>query len=460
MEYDPMPPARRSPEEPRPPAAVRRRRLGADPLRGARHARPRRWLRWALPLAVAAAVGGVAGVGVAAAIHMPRVEALTDFQPGLISRLYDRDGEVFATFARQRRVLLAESEVPELLRQALVAVEDANFYQHGGIDLAAILRAELANLRAGEIVEGAGTLTMQLARELFLTREQTWRRKVEEALLAVEIEKSYTKPQILTLYINLVNVGHGNYGMAAAARYYFDKEVGELTLPEAATLAGIVQQPSRLSPYRRPEMVKERRDHVLSRMLAEGFVTRQEFEAAVATPLLPVSHTPDVPLAPYFAEDIRKHLEATYGTDAVHDGGLQVWTTLDRAMQTAAEEALRDGLQRLDRRRGWRGAVAQVPTAEAATHELSSWTGQPLTPGRWVQGVVVESGPETARVRIEDRELVLDAEGIAWTRRRRPSEVLSPGDVAWFRVEAAAGEAGEDGGDGGGGGGGGFELFL
>lgn len=446
MEHDPTPPRRRPapggaaapPAPPRRAAAVRRR----NPFRGSLHGGPprRRWLRWALPLAAAAVVGGIAGVGVAAAIHMPRVEALADFRPGQISRLYDREGEVFATFARQRRVLLDEGEVPEVLRQALIAVEDANFYQHGGIDLAAVIRAEIANIRAGEIVEGAGTLTMQLARELFLTREQTWRRKIEEALLAVELEKSYTKPQILTMYMNQVNLGHGNYGMAAAARYYFGKEVGELTLPEAATLAGIVWAPGRLSPYRRPDLVKDRRDLVLRRMLAEGYVSREEYEAAVAEPVLVVSHAPELPLAPYFAEDVRKHLEATHGTDAVHDGGLQVWTTLDRRMQAAAEEALRDGLRRLDRRRGWRGAVAQVPAGEVVGHELSSWTGEQVVPGHWYQGLVVEAGPETARVRIEDRELVLDAEGIEWTRRRRPNEVLSRGDVAWFRVEAAEAE--------------------
>jgi penicillin-binding protein 1A len=458
MEYDPMPPAQppaggtagpraQSPTPPRRSAAVRR----GNPFRGSLHSGPRRrgWLRWVLPLAFAVVVGAVAGVGVAAAIHMPRVEALADFQPGQISRLHDREGEVFATFARQRRVLLEEGEVPEVLRQALVAVEDSNFYQHGGIDLAAIIRAELANIRAGEIVEGAGTLTMQLARELFLTRERTWRRKIEEALLAVELEKSYTKPQILTLYMNMVNLGHGNYGMASAARYFFDKDVGELTLPEAATLAGIVQAPSRMSPYRRPELVKERRDHVLSRMLAEGFIDRPEYERAVATPLLVVSHAPDVPLAPYFAEDVRKYLEATYGTNAVHDSGLQVWTTLDRSMQTAAEDALRAGLRRLDRRRGWRGAVAQVPAGEVDEHELSSWTGKQVVPGHWYQGLVLEAGPDTARVRIEERELTLDREGIEWTRRRRPSEVLSRGDVAWFRVEAAAGgETAADAGDG------------
>jgi penicillin-binding protein 1A len=388
-----------------------------------------------LPPAAAVVIGGVAGVGLAAAIHMPRVEALVDFQPGLITRLHDREGRTFATFARQRRVLLDESEVPEVLRQALVAVEDSNFYQHGGVDLAAVIRAELVNLRAGEIVEGAGTLTMQLARELFLTRERTWRRKIEEAFLAVELEKSLSKDQILTLYMNLMNLGHGNYGMASAARYYFDKGVDELTLPEAATLAAIVWAPGRLSPYRRPELVKERRDKVLRRMLDEGYIGREEHDAAVAAPLMVVPHAPDIPLAPYFAEDIRKVLEATYGTDTVHEGGLQVWTTLDTAIQRAAEEALHGGLRRLDHRRGWRGAVAQVPPGEAATHELPAWSGREVAPGPWYQGIVVAAGAEEARVRIEDVTLTLDRSGIEWTRRRRPDDLLSAGDVAWFRLE-------------------------
>ena len=402
-----------------------------------------------LPLLVAAVGGTVAGVAVAAAIHMPEVEEMTDFSPGLITVLYDREGEPFATFARQRRVLLAEDEVPPILRQALVSVEDAGFYRHGGVDLMAVVRAEIANLRAGEIVEGAGTLTMQLARSLFLTREQTWRRKIEEALLAVELEKRYSKDQILTMYMNLVNMGHGNYGMASAARYYFDKDVAALDLHEAATLAGILWAPSRLSPYRRPDLVKDRRDKVLRRMLDEGVIDRRRYDEAVAEPLRVVSHPDETPLAPYYAEDVRKYLERTFGTDEVHEGGLQVWTALDRQMQKAAEDALHAGVRRLDHRRGWRGAVDRIE-GNPATHELPDWTGEPLAAGRWYKGIVVEAGAETATVRIRDRTFTLGREGIRWTRRRSPSDVLSSGDVAWFRVEPAAGEAedGEEGEDG------------
>jgi penicillin-binding protein 1A len=421
-------------------AAAGRGRSGSRRGRLAFRRRAPRWARWTVPLAVALLLGAALGMTVAAAIHMPAVDSLTDYTPGLITELHDHDGEVFASFARQRRILLDETEVPETLRQALVAVEDAHFYQHGGVDLTAIVRAFVSNLRTGDRGEGASTLTMQLARTLFLTRKKTWSRKIEEAMLAVELEKRFSKQQILTLYMNLINVGHGNYGFAAAARYYFDKDVSQLTLPQAAMLAGIVQIPSRMSPYRRPELVRERRNHVLRRMLQEGYIERPEYEAAVAAPLGVVTHAPDVPLAPYFAEDLRKRLESTYGTDAVHEGGLQVWTTLDTSVQRAAETALRDGVLRLDHRRGWRGAPADVGDADPETYELDAWASQPLMPGRWAQGIVLEADHRTARVRIHDQVYEVGRDGIEWTGRRRPSDLLSRGDVAWFRLEGPPGE--------------------
>jgi penicillin-binding protein 1A len=409
-----------------------------------------------VPLALAALVGVVAGVGFAAAIHVPQVEDVQDL-PSLITQVRDRGGDVFGTFSVERRMLMTENEIPPLLRDAVIAIEDPRFFQHGGVDALAVVRAQVANLRAGEIVEGASTLTMQLARDRFLTRDKEWSRKIEEAFLAVEIEKHYTKEQILALYLNVVNVGHGNWGMKAAARYYFNKEVGELTLPEAATLAGIVQIPSRYSPYKRPDLVRARRDRVLAQMLEEGFATRDEYEAAVATPLLVVTHGPRHRLAPYFAEDVRKHLVDAYGEDAVKHAGLQAWTTLDPQIQRSAEAALRDELIRLDHRKGWRGPVAHVDgsAAELAAMELPSWTGVEPEPGRWVQGLVVAADRGEVTVKIEGRSYPLTAAGIAWARRSSPAALLEPGDVVWFRLEASEGEGSEgegertgDGGDG------------
>lgn len=434
----------------------RRPPIGAAAVDGAVSAETlasrRRFFRWTAPIAATVILGVLTGLSVAALIHMPRVDTLAEYNPGLISELRDENGEVFATFARQRRVLLDENEVPEVLAHALIAVEDSNFYSHGGIDLAAIVRAELANLRAGEIEEGAGTITMQLARTLFLTREQTLRRKIEEAFLAVELEKNYSKQQLLTMYMNLMNVSHGNYGFAAASRYYFDKHVGDLELHEAAMLAGIVQIPSRFSPYRRPDLVRKRRDHVLRRMLAEGYVDQQAYEAAVVKPLGVVAQTAELPLAPYFAEDLRQQLESTFGSDAVHDGGLQVWTTLDADVQRAAETALSDGLLGIDHRKGWRGAPAKLEEGEPETADLDAWANQPIAAGRWVQGIVLESTPEIARVRVQEQVYELTVDGIGWTGRKRPSDLLSRGDIAWFRLQApegapAAGEADGEAGE-------------
>jgi penicillin-binding protein 1A len=274
MEHEPLPPR---PSRHNPPAAPQGRRL----------------LRWTWPVLLALLVGAVSGVAIAAAIHVPRVEAMGSFTPSLVTQLLDRNGRAFATFARERRVMLKESEMPQIMQNAVLASEDANFFRHGGIDAMGIARAAFTDLRRGKVVEGASTISMQLARSLFLSRERIWKRKVEEAFLAVELEKTYSKPQILTLYLNLVNLGHGNYGVEAASRYYFDKPAARLTLPEAAMLAGIIPAPSRFSPYRTPDLVLKQRDRVLRRMFEERFIkTQEEYQQALATPLLVTAQQP------------------------------------------------------------------------------------------------------------------------------------------------------------------------
>jgi penicillin-binding protein 1A len=392
-------------------------------------------IRWILPLLVALLVGALTGVAVAAAIHMPRVDALADYTPSLVTQLYARDGSVFATFARERRVMLKAEQIPAMLQQAVLASEDSNFFRHGGIDALGIVRAGLADLRAGKVVEGASTITMQLSRTLFLSRERTWRRKVEEAFLAVELEKNYSKPQLLTLYLNLVNLGHGNYGVEAASRYYFGKPAAKLTLAEAATLVGIIPAPSRYSPYRMKEQVTKNRNRVLRRMFDEGYINRKQHDDAVAQPLLVATQTAEKMFAPYFSEDIRKALEEKYGATALYEGGLQVRTTLDRKIQEATEKAVRSGLLRLDHRRGWRGPIAHLETRDLDSQELPTWSGSEPVPGRWYQGVVMESAGATAQVKIDKNTYTLDAKGITWTRRSTPGSLLKKGDVAWFRLD-------------------------
>jgi penicillin-binding protein 1A len=392
-------------------------------------------LRWTWPVLAALLVGAVTGVAVAAAIHMPRVESLADFAPMLVTQLYARDGSVFTTFARERRVMLKEDEIPQVVQQAVLASEDANFFRHGGIDAAGIARAALVDIRAGKVVEGASTISMQLARILFLSRERTWRRKVEEAFTAVELEKNYSKQQILTLYLNLVNLGHGNYGVEAASRYFFNKPAAKLTLSEAAMLAGILPAPSRYSPYRTPDMVRRQRDRVLRRMLEERFITAEQYQRALKQPLLVTPQRKEEAVAPYFAEDVRKHLEATYGATALYEGGLRVQTTLDPRIQKSAEKGLRAGLLRLDHRRGWRGPITKLEAADLETQTLPSWdTGKPVA-DRWYQGIVLESDAKTASVKIGQEVYTLDAKGMAWTGRKAPNAAVKRGDVAWFRFE-------------------------
>ena len=385
---------------------------------------------------IAALLAAVTGVVVAASIRRPQVDSLDDFVPRLVTRLFDRSSQEFMTYSRENRVLLADGEVPQVLEDAILSVEDSNFYNHGGVDLKGILRAVVTNLRERRIAEGASTITMQLARELFqLSREQNYQRKIEEAFLAVELEKKFSKQQILTMYCNMVNLSQGNYGMEAAARNYFNKSVADLTLAEAATLAGIPQRPTAHNPYRYPEVVTQRRNVVLGRMLAEEKITQEEHEAAVAEPLLVAPRRAERTLGPYYSEEVRRYLIETYGETELYDRGLQIHTTLDRDIQRAAETALHNELVNLDHSKGWRGAPKSLDLEGLVDASLPSWRGREILPGEWYEGIVLESDRRMARVKIAETIYELDAKGIAWTRRSRPEQVLSKGDVAYFRLE-------------------------
>ncbi len=419
MPYDPPLSRTPQPSDRRPARAPLRRRSA---------------LRLLWPLLGAIVLGVLGGVAVAAAIHMPRVDQLAEYTPSLVTQLYDKNGNVFRTFARERRVMLKEREMPLVVEQAVLASEDSNFFQHGGVDPLGIVRASMTDVRKGRVVQGASTITMQLARTVFLTRQRTWHRKVEEALLAVELEKTYSKQQILTLYLNLLNLGHGNYGVEAASRFYFGKPAKDLSIAEAATLAGIIPAPSRYSPYNTPDLVLHQRDRVLRRMLDERYITAAQYQAAVAQPLAVQPQQAQEAVAPYFAEDVRKYLEATYGATELYEAGLQVHTTLDPAIQAAAEHAVQAGLVKLDHRRGFRGPLAKVAEAEIETRTLPTWTHQPPAPGRWVQGLVLASGKTAATVKIGPATYTLDRKGIAWTGHAAPSDLLKRGDVAWFRL--------------------------
>lgn len=322
-------------------------------------------------------LAGVTGVTIAATIHRPEVEGLADFKPPLPTRLLDRHGEVTRTYAREHRHLLDPGDIPPLLRNAVLAVEDAGFYEHGPIDPPAVGRAVLANLRELRWAEGFSTITMQVARHFFLTRNKTVRRKISEIFLAIELEKRFTKDQILALYMNVVtNLGHGNYGFAAAARAYYDKNVDELALVEAATLAGIPRWPSRYDVYRNPEAVLERRNHVLWRMLQEELIDREAFDQARAQPLgIQPPERDEITAGAHFHEEVRRHLASNYGSSKLYEGGLTVETTLDPQIQEATEAVLREHLGRLRQRSGFEDLEGAVVVLETKTGAIRALVG-------------------------------------------------------------------------------------
>lgn len=393
---------------------------------------PARIQRWLLSLGAIALAGALTGIGVASAIRVPRISRLSEFRPHLVTQILDRQGKPFASYARERRHLIREGELPRWVEHAVLAAEDAQFFQHGGIDLKGIVRSAWVNLQRGRPSQGASTITMQLARQLFLTREKSWRRKLEEALLAVEIEKTLSKQQILTLYCNLMFFGQGYYGVEAAARGYFGKTASQLEPHEAALLAGLLQRPSDFNPVRHPEKALQRRNYVLRRMWEEGFLNRAQYQTAVARPIELAVSVPRPELAPYFAEEVRLYLERRYGTETLYGDGLLVRTTLDPQLQKDAEESLREGLIRLDRRRGWRGPLSRSVPTNSTRRQLEELAGRNPVPDEWVPGVVLSSGPGELLVSLGDSSLALPPEAVAWTGRR-PGDILRPGDLAWFR---------------------------
>ncbi len=389
-------------------------------------------------LFVAAVIGGaLLGVFFAFESDLPQVTSLEDFKPNIITQVFARDGSVIGEFAIEKRVVVQFRDIPPVLRNAIVAVEDADFWKHIGINPWRIPGAALANLRSGRYSQGFSTLTMQLTRLLFLTPEKTPERKIKEVILAFQIEKNFTKEEILTLYCNQIYFGHGNYGVEAASRFLFGKPVKDLTLEEAALVAGIAQSPMRQSPIENPERALARRNHVLDRMAEEKYVSREEAEAAKARPIALRLRRDPPSVAPHFVEEVRKYLEREYGSQRIYQGGLRVYTTLDPAAQRAAVKAMRDGLRAIDRRaRGFVRPAASAIGKDGLLPEplhLDEWDW-PFKEGDVVRGVVIASDRLSAVVQVGEYKARLLPADVAWTRRAGVSDALPRGAIAPFRI--------------------------
>src|ERR1700760_1476454 len=306
------------------------------------------------------ALGAVCGLLFVYESDLPEIRALETYRPNVVTEIYADDGQLVGSFALQRRILMTYEQCPKILYNAVTSIEDQHFEEHWGIDFPRIAGAAWRYLLHHRITAGASTITMQLAGNLFLDRsDRSFRRKAQEMLLSLQIERRYTKPQIFTMYANQVYLAHGNYGFAAASQFYFGKPVTDLNIQQAALLAGMVRGPI-YSPLADPARALARRNLVIHQMREEGKISAAEEEAARKTPLGLHLQYPRNDLAPYFFEDIRKYLETTYGTEAVHERGLRVYTTLNIQMQKAANQSIRDGLHAYERRHGWKGNLPNV----------------------------------------------------------------------------------------------------
>lgn len=306
-------------------------------------------------------IGSGTAIGIiwVATRDLPTFDSFQDYQPSLVSRVYADNGEIIGQFFIERRLYTPIDQIPHDLTQAVIAVEDIRFLEHPGLDIIGIARAAWTNLKRGGRFQGASTITQQLARALFLSPERTYQRKIKELILAVKMEWVLTKDQILEMYLNQIYFGHGAYGIAAATLTYFDKSVTELSLPEAAFLAGLPKAPNTYSPYRNPDLAKSRKELVLGRMIEAEFISEEEAQTAMGTTLNYQRQSIER-IASYFIEEVRQHLVKRYGESLVYKGGLQIYTTVNIAMQKLAEKSLQQGLRQLDKRQGWRGPIGHV----------------------------------------------------------------------------------------------------
>jgi penicillin-binding protein 1A len=391
----------------------------------------------------------VCAIGVGAALgllfvyssDLPEIRALEDYRPNVVTELYADDGQPIGTFAIQRRILLTYSQIPKLLKDAVTTTEDQHFDEHWGVDFPRVLEAAWHDVRHHGIKEGASTLTMQLAGGLFLNRsDRSFHRKIQETILAIQIERHYTKEQIFTMYSNQIYLGAGNYGFEAASEYYFSESVGKLTLAQAATLAAIIRGPT-YNPVIHPDRAIARRNLVLSLMAHDHKISQTQAAAAMKEPLALKIATSHNDLAPYFVEEVRQYLEHTYGTAAVHEQGLRVYTTLNVAMQRAADQAVRDGLHSYDRRHGWRGNLPNIleeHTATLESYQNEDWRSA-IQKNDYVNGLVTTVEPTFATIKIGAYRAMLTPADFVWTGRKSPPQLFKVGDIVVVQIKELSG---------------------
>jgi penicillin-binding protein 1A len=370
---------------------------------------------------------------------LPSVEAMRKVEMQVPLRVFTTSGELMAQIGEQRRIPVAYEQIPQLVRQAFLAAEDDEFYTHGGVDYLGILRAAVVNLVSNQKSQGASTITQQAARNMFLTLDKNWRRKLEELFVTWRMEREFSKQEILSLYLNVIYFGQRSYGVAAASETFFGKSLDQLTVSEAATLAGVPQAPSNYNPITNPELAQARRGYVLGRMRKLGFIDSAAYEEARKTQVVARAHNPLFAVeAPYVAEMARLDLRSRFGP-AAESAGYKVYTTIDGRLQTAANRALRIGLIEYDRRHGWRGPAGHADVAgRTKEDQFDGLLDEYSSVGMLWPAVVVSTTDKTARVFIRARGFAqIPWDGLSWARKedgpapKTVAEIMVPGDVVY-----------------------------
>lgn len=412
-----------------------------------------RWSAWATLIFILTMILIITGIYLHMTADMPKISTLADYNPPVVTTVYSDDNKKIAEFYKEFRIVVPLYKIPPMLKDAFISAEDSRFYKHKGIDIQSIIRAFFKNVEARSIVQGGSTITQQVTKSFLLTPERSYKRKITEAILAYKIDKTFSKDEILFLYLNQIYLGHGAYGVEAASQKYFGKSVEDLNLAECAILAGLPQAPSRYSPHKDKEKSRQRQIYVLNRMLEEGYITKTQYEEALNAKIeIKSRQNLFQEVAPHFSEHVRRYVEKKYGADILYNGGINIYATANYDMQIAAHEALKKGLYELDRRQGYRGPLRHLSPAEIETvsDEIAKRTEEiSLEEGGSINGIVtsIDKKNNSVNVRIGNIFGVISFEDMKWAKKpdpeseyyeqaiKNPGEVLKTGDLILVRTK-------------------------
>ena len=388
-------------------------------------------------ISLAALTGSLAGLMLVYSTNLPQISDLEHYNPSTSTDLYDRHGQLVGRIALEQRDVVTFNDFAPLLREGVISVEDKSFYSHWGVNVFRIVGAAIHDMRTHTRGQGASTLTMQLARNLFLNDDRTFSRKIQEAYLAIQIERTFTKQQIFTLYANQIYLGSGMYGFEAASRYYFSKHASDLTVTEASLLAGLPKGPVAFSPILHPDKAVRRRNLVLTEMEGDRMISRSQAEAARAAPLGLHLAQPAGSVAPWFQDEVRQELDSRFGSEQVHEDGLRIQMTLDLNLQRTANRSVLDGLAAYERRRGWAGRLENVIAAggDMETYKHPDWAVG-YTPGDYVHALVTRVLPSEIDAHIGGEQIILLPTDWQWTGQRYADSFIKPGDIIYVQLSS------------------------